>query len=111
MSKIERSYARYTREAIQLLANQIRATRIEKKITAQMLADRINISRGLLSRLEKGDPSCSIGVYFEAACILGIALFQSDYADLSLHNKLMQDKLTLLPASVKPASVKVNDDF
>jgi len=39
------------------------------------LASRAGISRALLRRIERGDPSCSIGVVFEVATIGGSSLF------------------------------------
>ena len=51
-----RSYSRYTEEALTLLAKLIRASRLEKKMSAQEVADRAGISRGMLSRIEKADP-------------------------------------------------------
>jgi DNA-binding XRE family transcriptional regulator len=44
----------YSREAVALLACLIRTAR-KKKLTAQELADRAGISRGMLQRIEKGD--------------------------------------------------------
>ena len=52
-----------------LLASQIKLARKERKMTAQELADRVGISRGLVQRIEKGDPGCQIGAVFEAATI------------------------------------------
>ena len=109
--KENRVYSRYTNEAIKLLAGRIKATRIERSITAKKLAERADISRDLLYRIEKGDSSCSIGVVFEIASILGLQLFQSDYDDLVLKNKIIDEKITLLPRKVKKTKIEVDDDF
>lgn len=112
MAKKEiRAYSRYTDEAIQLLAGRIKATRLERNITTQELSERAGISRGLLRRIENGDPACSIGVVFEVATLLGLQLFQSDYDDLVLKNKMIGDKMTLLPSRIRKAKVKIDDDF
>ena len=111
MKNKERVYSRYTNEVLQYLAKQIRMVRIERKMTARELAERVNISRGLLYRIEAGEPSCSIGVVFETAHILGISLFQSDYDQLIWQNKIVQDRLALLPSRVHSSSIKVDDDF
>ena len=47
-------------------------------MTAQDLADRAGISRGLLQRIEKGNLKCQIGAVFEAATLVGIKLFDAD---------------------------------
>ncbi len=54
------------------MAALIKTTRIERKITTAKLAERADISRGLLYRIENGDPSCSVDIVFEVASILGI---------------------------------------
>ena len=71
---IVRSYSRYTEEALTLLAKLIRASRLEKKMSAQEVADRAGISRGMLSRIEKADPKCEVGATFEVARIVAHAL-------------------------------------
>ncbi|WP_246722226.1 helix-turn-helix transcriptional regulator [Rhizobium laguerreae] len=61
----------------------IRRARIERKLTTQELADRAGISRGLLQRIEKGDPACAIGAFFEVSAIVGVRLFNADDATLA----------------------------
>lgn len=111
MKKENRTYSRYTKEAIKLLAGRIKATRLERGITVQELAERAGISRDLLRRIEKGDPVCGIGVVFEVAALLGLMLFQSDYDDLLLKNKMVEDKLALLPSRIRKTKVDIDDDF
>jgi DNA-binding transcriptional regulator YiaG len=45
---VNRSYARYTEEAITLFSRLIRAARLEKKLSAQEVADRAGISKSML---------------------------------------------------------------
>lgn len=112
MSKpITRSYSRYSRDAVALLGGLIRAARKERKLTAQELADRAGISRGLLQRIEKGDFKCEIGAVFEVATIVGIELFDADATTLSTHLSQTKDKLALLPKSVRRKTKVVRDDF
>lgn len=47
-------------------------------MTAQELAERAGVSRPLLSRVEKGDMTVSLGAVFEIATILGVPLFEED---------------------------------
>lgn len=107
----KRTYSRYTDEALKLLAGRIRATRLERGITVQDLAERAGISRDLLYRIERADPVCGIGVVFEVSTLLGLTLFQSDYDDLIVKNKMVEDKLALLPSRARPEKVEVDDDF
>lgn len=109
--KEKRTYSRYTTEALRLLAGRIKAVRLERSITAKDLSERAGISRDLLYRIERADPVCSIGVVFEVATLLGLTLFQSDYDDLVFKNKMIEDKLALLPNRARPTKAEIDDDF
>ena len=109
--KVTRSYSRYTIDALQLMASIIKSARKGRKLTMQEVADRVGISRGLLQRIEKGDTKCEIGVVFEVAAVVGIELFSSDEQQLSHHLKNTQEKLSLMPKSVRKNTKKVDDDF
>ena len=109
--KENRTYSRYTDEALKLLAGRIKATRLERGITVQDLAERAGISRDLLYRIERANPACSVGVVFEVSTLLGLTLFQSDYDDLIVKNKMVENKLALLPSRARSTKVEVDDDF
>ena len=106
-----RPYSRYTREAAELMGKLIRLGRTEQKMTAQDLADRAGISRGLLQRIEKGDLKCEVGAVFEAAAIVGIKLFDANSRSLESHISRVDDKLSLLPKYVRKKARKVDDEF
>jgi transcriptional regulator with XRE-family HTH domain len=108
---ITRSYSRYSRNATALLGGLIRAARKERELTAQEVADRAGISRGLLQRIEKGDLKCEIGAVFEVATVVGVQLFEADESTLSKHLSRTMEKLALLPKSVRKKSRVVHDDF
>ncbi len=112
MSKVStRTYSRYSLEAISLLGNLIRAARKERKMTAQEVADRAGISRGLLQRIEKGDPKCELGATFEVATIVGVKLFDAEATTLTKYIRQTEDKLALLPKSVRKKAKVADDDF
>ena len=108
---IIRTYSRYSLEAVQLIGNLIKIARKERKLTAQELAERAGISRGLLQRIEKGDPKCEIGVAFEVATIVGVKLFDVEETTLTKHIRQTDYKLALLPKSVRKKIKAVDDDF
>jgi transcriptional regulator with XRE-family HTH domain len=108
---ITRTYSRYSRDAVALLGLLIRKARNERKLTAQDLADRAGISRGLLQRIEQGNPKCEIGVAFEVAAIVGLRLFDADKDTLTNYLHQTKEKLTLLSKSVRKKSKAVRDDF
>ena len=74
MPKKIRVYSRYTLEATKLMGKLIRLGRVQRKLTVQDLADRANVSRGLLQRIESGDPKCELGTVFEVAALVGVNL-------------------------------------
>jgi transcriptional regulator with XRE-family HTH domain len=107
-----RSYSRSTESAMQLLAGLIRETRLERKMTAQEVADRAGISRGLLQRIEKGDLRCEIGTVFEVALVVGVPLFGTeDAAELVVRLVQTRARLALLPKSIRTPARQVKDDF
>jgi len=106
-----RSYSRVTRQALTMLGKLIRIGRAERGLTAQELADRAGISRTTLSSIEKGALGPEIGVVFEVASLVGVRLFDYDERTLQIHNSRLDEKLTLLPKSVRHAVKEVNDDF
>jgi len=104
-------YSRHSEDAMALLGGLIRTARIERKMTVKEVAERAAISRGLLQRIEKGDPKCAIGSVFEVATILGIPLFNTDHKTVRIHRGYVEEKLTLLPKTVRKTAQSVNDDF
>lgn len=111
MAKVSnRVRSRYTDEALLLLGGMIRVARTERKWSAQELAERAAISRPMLTRIEEGNPACSIGAVFEVAAILGIRLFDADKPALSGMRHQTEQKLALLPKAVRKSG-KVKDDF
>lgn len=111
MAKVSgRVRSRYTDEALLLLGRMIRAARTDRKWNTQELAARAGISRPMLSRIEGGNPGCSIGAVFEVAAILGIKLFDADKPALSEMRRHIEQRLALLPKSVRKSN-KVKDEF
>lgn len=109
---VDRPVSRYGREALTLLGQTIRITRLEKRITAADLADRAAISRGLLHRIEKGDPSCAIGSVFEVAAVLGLPLMAPEAQDLESRVEASRRLMALLPRAIRKAPPPaVDDDF
>lgn len=106
-----RPYSRYAAEAVSYLGKLIRKSRIERQETAAQLAERAGISRGLMQRIERGDPGCSVGAVFEVAALLGVRLFDLDREALTATNKMTEQTLTLLPRAARPTRKPVRDDF
>ena len=107
-----RPYSRYTQDATGLMGDLIRKARLERKQTLEDLAERAGISRGLLQRIERGDPGCAIGAVFEVAALSSIPLFGLDRDQLRNTVRQMAETLTLLPKAAREATRRpVKDDF
>ncbi|SDG87851.1 helix-turn-helix transcriptional regulator [Pelagibacterium luteolum] len=106
-----RPTSRYATEAAELLGLLIRHARIARKMTAQEVAERAGMSRGLVSRIEKGDLGTSIGAAFEVAAVLGLRLFDLDGRGITFRATEARSVNTLLPQTVRASSAQVDDDF
>ena len=54
------------------LGQRLREARLRRSISTLLFAERMNVSRDTLNRLEKGDPSIAMGTYVRALRVLGI---------------------------------------
>ncbi len=108
----QRTYSKYAQEAAELMGEQIRLGRKQRKWTEQNLAERAGIARATLQKMEKGDMSCAVGLVFEVATLVGIPLFQTD-AGIPLATQIdhTRDKNALLPRRIKKQNKPVHDDF
>lgn len=111
MNTQKRTYSRYALEGLALLGRSIRLGRLQRRLTAQELAERIGISRGTLQRIEKGDPKVEVGLVFEAATIVGVKLFDSDDGGMAALSARTDDRIALLPKHVYKAGRRVPDEF
>lgn len=109
--KRTRIYSRVTRKALSILGKLIRAGRLERGLTAAELSERAGISRKTLRRIENGEPGSEIGTFFEVAALVGVRLFDLDERTLAMHAARLDEKLALLPKSVRPSRQQVDDDF
>lgn len=108
----ERVYSRYTKEAATLLGKHIKLGRKAQKITEKEFADRVGISRATLQKIEKGGLKSELGIVFEAAMMAGIKLFEIDsLRSFGVRMESVDDKLALLPKSVRKHAQKVDDEF
>ena len=111
MPKRAKPHSRYAKDAAVLLGQLIRKARIDRKMTAEELAGRAGLSRGLLRRIESGDLGCTLGAVFEAAAIAGVPLFNADERALASTLAPNSAMMVLLPKSVRTSHETPNDDF
>lgn len=109
--KHTRIYSKHTKNTVHLLSTAIAIARKEQGLSESSVAEKINVSRGTIQRLEKGDLNVGIGLYFEAAWAVGVKILASDEESLKqqlTHNK---DILRLLPKAAQPSRKVIDDNF
>jgi transcriptional regulator with XRE-family HTH domain len=111
MPKKRGPLSHYAKDAAVLLGQLIRKARIDRKMTAEELAGRAGLSRGLLRRIENGDLGCTLGAVFEAAAVAGVRLFDADEPALTSAVESNSALMTLMPKSVRAFRVKPYDNF
>ncbi|HWT89720.1 MAG TPA: helix-turn-helix transcriptional regulator [Solirubrobacterales bacterium] len=89
---------------------QIRIGRLERRWTAQELAERVGVSLVTLRKIERGDPSVGLGIAFEAATLTGVPLFYEERSRLSAELRRAGDRLAVLPSRARRPR-KIDDDF
>lgn len=67
------------------LGERMRLARMRRKISSELFAERMGISRETLRRLEKGDPTIAMGTYMRALRVLGL---DEDIDTLAADDKL-----------------------
>ncbi len=94
-----------------LLGAQVRLARKQRGMTEVDLAERAGIARSTLQLIEKGNPRVEIGLVFEAATLAGVSLFVPEATSLGAQIERLEDKLALLPRSIRRPKGAVNDAF
>lgn len=64
------------------LGSDIKEARIRRRITAEMMVQRVGITRPTLAKVERGDPMTSIGIYAKVLFVLGLSDKLEDIADI-----------------------------
>ena len=72
MSKKEIILLPKKKRILDRLGENIKLARLRRKLSAEQIAQRANISRPTLAAIEKGSPSVSMGYYFLVLDVLGL---------------------------------------
>ncbi|MBP6985537.1 MAG: helix-turn-helix domain-containing protein [Alphaproteobacteria bacterium] len=68
-------------KALQKLGQDIHDARRRRRITAQLMAQRAGLSRSTIGKIEKGDPTASMGSYSAVLFVLGMEKRLNDLVD------------------------------
>lgn len=89
-------------KALTKLGSDIRDARRRRRIPSRVLAERAQISRPSLVKVEKGDPSVSLGIYASVLFSLGLidklgglVDVQTDRVGLSLEEERLPQRIRL----------------
>ena len=104
-----KAFAPVTLEAVRLLGSRVRLGRRERRWTVAELATRVGVSPVTIRKVEKGDPTVALGTAFEAAALVGVALFHDQASRRALEAQYAASRLAVLPAAIQPG--RVDDDF
>jgi len=108
------AYLPFTTYALQALGTQIAVARRELGWTAADLAQRLGVTAQVVSRIEHGASSTSVGTVIEAAVLCGIPLFETHPDDVRAMATVAENerlRLALLPSRTRRRSVEVSSDF
>lgn len=72
-------------KVLQKLGQDINDARRRRRITAQLMAERAGLSRSTIGKIEKGDPTTSMGSYGAVLFVLGMEKRLGDLVD-SMHD-------------------------
>lgn len=97
MPPAEYHYTEFTTESILLLGKMIKLARKQREMSDAELAMLAKISRGTLNKIERGDLDIPVGLFFEAATLVGLKLFDTDDKErLQDHRARIVDKISNL---------------
>ncbi|MBX2944215.1 MAG: helix-turn-helix transcriptional regulator [Cyclobacteriaceae bacterium] len=100
-------------EVVSRIAQKIRATRLEKNLTIQQLANRTKVSKGLLSKIENSRTLPSLPVFITLIQSLDISLkeFFSEMVLLNGKDYLVVKKVNTKRWSAKDAKGSITSIF
>ena len=75
-----------TKQILETMGEQIKLARLRRSLSTALVAERADISRATLWKVEKGDPSVAIGIY--AAVLHALNNMDSDLLLVAKDDKL-----------------------
>ncbi|MGI9486109.1 MAG: hypothetical protein ACR2RF_09585 [Geminicoccaceae bacterium] len=93
---------RTARQALVKLGEDIAVARKKRRISTVSMAERAFISRGTLYKVERGDPSVSMGIYATVLAILGLVDGLGEAADRRTDTLGLDIDEDRLPKKVQP---------
>ncbi len=101
---MKRSLLPNQRRKLSSLGENIKLARLRRNLSAQQVADRAELSRSTLTKIEKGDEGVALGAIFRVLIVLGL---DQDILLLAKDDKLgraLQDAKILTPQRAPKSS-------
>jgi DNA-binding XRE family transcriptional regulator len=97
-------------KALLKLGQDINLARRRRRITIALMSERAGLSKTTISKIEKGDPTTSMGAYASVIFVLGMTQYLSDLADSNhdLVGRRIEDEK--LPKRIRIPNKKNNHD-
>lgn len=90
------------RRSLAKLGGDLRDARRKRHFTLEMMIERVGVSKATYQRVEKGDPSVSMGVYAMALFVLGFPGALAEVADIRRDDTGLLLDTNRLPQRVRP---------
>jgi transcriptional regulator with XRE-family HTH domain len=90
--------------ALRKLGQDIRDARLRRRIPVTIMAARAGLSRMTLSKIEKGEPSTSLGAYASVLFVLGLEGRIADLADIKNDELGLRLEEERLPQRIRHSS-------
>lgn len=88
------------KRAVRKLGQDIRDARRRRRIPTAVMAERASISRTTLVKVEKGEPSVSLGIYAKVLFVLGMIERLADLVDASTDARGLELEAEELPERI-----------
>lgn len=90
------------RRSLKKFGGDLALARRKRRLTTAMVAERLGVAKSTYARVEKGDPTVSMGVYAMALFVLGFGEVLGDLVDASRDEQgLLLDEQNV-PKRVRP---------
>ncbi|MBL6665079.1 MAG: helix-turn-helix domain-containing protein [Rickettsiales bacterium] len=97
-------------KALRKMGQDISEARRRRRITMELMAQRAGFSRGTLAKIEKGDPSTSMGNYASVLFVLGMIGRIGDLVDANHDLVGRQIDEENLPKKIRPRKIKMKNE-
>lgn len=85
------------RKILSVLGDNIKLSRLRRKLSTQQVAERANVGRTTVYFIEKGSPRVSIGHYLKVLNVLGLASDLAKVAQDDVLGRKIQDAELSIP--------------